>query len=129
MNVELYAGREQTEVKHRILERYLSAFAPIVGNWAADIAYIDCLAGPWESRGEFLEDTSFARSIEALREAKKALAARGKNPSFRCLLIENDPENFKRLNAFASSVKDIEITAEPWDFANHIDDVVRFAME
>jgi three-Cys-motif partner protein len=129
MNVELYAGREQTEVKHRILERYLSAFAPIVGNWAADIAYIDCLAGPWEARGKFLEDTSFTRSISVLREAKKALVGRGKTPSFRCLLVENDPENFKRLSAFVSTVKDIEVTAKPWDFADHIDDVVRFATE
>src|SRR5579884_3671087 len=100
MNAELYAGREQTEVKHRILERYLSAFAPIVGNWAADVAYIDCLAGPWEAQGEFLEDTSFARSINVLRDVKRSLAVRGKTPSFRCLLIEKDPENFKRLNEF-----------------------------
>ncbi len=129
MNAELYAGREQTEVKHRILERYLSAFAPIVGNWAADVAYIDCLAGPWEAQGEFLEDTSFARSINVLRDVKRSLAVRGKTPSFRCLLIEKDPENFKRLNEFASAEKDIEITAKPWDFSDHINDVIRFATE
>ena len=127
MNVHLYEGREQTEVKHRILERYLSAFAPIVGNWAADIAYVDCLAGPWEARGEHLEDTSFSRSINVLKAAKASLQMRGKRPSFRCLLVENDRENFKRLNDYASKVADIEVTAKQWDFSDHINDIVHFA--
>ena len=129
MTIDLYAGREQTEVKHRILERYLSAFAPIVGHWAADIAYVDCLAGPWESRGEQLEDTSFARSISVLRTARSILAMRGKKPTFRCLLVENDPVNFKRLDTFASSITDIEIKAKRWDFSDHIADIVQFATE
>lgn len=129
MNDQLYVGREQTEVKHKILERYLSAFAPIVGNWAADIAYVDCLAGPWEARGQHLEDTSFARAISVLGAAKSALRSRGKTPSFRCLLVENDPENFKQLDAFANTVSDIEVTTKHWDFSDHVNDIVRFARE
>jgi len=127
MYVQLYEGREQTEVKHKILERYLSAFAPIVGTWAADVTYVDCLAGPWEARGEHLEDTSFARAIKVLREAKSALQLRGKTPSFRCLLVENNPDNFQRLSEFTRTVTDIEVTAKQWDFSRHIDDIVRFA--
>jgi hypothetical protein len=47
-----YEDREQTEVKHKVLSRYLSALIPIVGDWASDIAYIDCLAGPWGEEQE-----------------------------------------------------------------------------
>ncbi len=129
MKVQLYEGREQTEVKHRILERYLSAFAPIVGTWANDIAYVDCLAGPWEARGEHLEDTSFARAIAVLKHAKATLHSRGKQPSFRCLLIEKDDNKFKKLDAFGSSVTEIEVSAKHWDFSGHINDIVRYANE
>ena len=58
-----YEDREQTAVKHKVLTRYLSGFVPIVGAWASDIAYIDCLAGPWRSADPALKDTSFARAI------------------------------------------------------------------
>lgn len=127
MREELYQGREQTEVKHRILERYLSAFVPIVGAWASDIAYVDCLAGPWEARGENLEDTSFSRSIEVLRKAKAGLAFRGKSPSLRCLLVEGDRERFQRLSAFARTVTDIEVTTRNWDFEYGVSNIVSFA--
>src|SRR6266481_57657 len=125
----LYEGREQTQVKHKILERYLSAFAPIVGTWAADIAYVDCLAGPWEARGDHLEDTSFSTAINVLKTAKAGFSLRPKPPSFRCLLIENDPQKFLRLNAFAQSVTGIETTASQWDFSQYIDDIVTFAKQ
>lgn len=129
MNEELYEGREQTEVKHKILERYLSAFAPIVGNWAADIVYVDCLAGPWEARGANLEDTSFSRSINVLRGAKDLLAGRGKHPSFRCLLIEDKLESFNQLNDFAIRTKDIDVTAKQWDFSRYVDQIIGFVKE
>jgi three-Cys-motif partner protein len=129
MKVQLYEGREQTEVKHKILERYLSAFAPIVGSWAADIAYVDCLAGPWEARGKYLEDTSFSRAINVLRAAKATLQLRGKIPSFRCLLVENNADNFKQLNEFAHTITDIAVTAKQWDFSTHINEIVLFAKE
>src|SRR6266567_6778594 len=129
MKVQLYEGREQTEVKHKILERYLSAFAPIVGTWADEITYIDCLAGPWEARGEHLEDTSFSRAINVLREAKATLQSRGKHPSFRCLLIEEDLESFTQLNTFASAITDIDVIAKQWDFSVHINDIVSFARQ
>lgn len=129
MASSLYEDREQTEVKHKILERYLSAFAPIVGSWAVDIAYIDCLAGPWKSVGENLEDTSFSRAIKVLRDAKASLSSRGKHPSMRCLLIDNNPQSFAELQQFASSTSDIQITAKRWDFSQHVSDIVRYVEE
>lgn len=122
-----YEDREQTAVKHQVLTRYLSAFVPIVGSWASDIAYIDGLAGPWESVDANLRDTSFARAIEVLRSTRTVLAGRGKSPNMRCLFIDRDPVAFSQLKQYCDKVSDIEVNPQNWDFTTHIDDVVRFA--
>lgn len=124
-----YEDREQTAVKHEILERYLSAFVPIVGDWAADIAYIDCLAGPWESTNPDFRDTSFGRAISVLRSTRQILKGRGKSPTMRCLFIEKDSRAFQRLKQYCDKITDIEVTAKQWDFSQHVQDVVRFAKE
>src|SRR5258708_38142229 len=102
-----YEDREQTAVKHQVLTRYLSAFAPIVGSWASDITYIDCLAGPWESADATLRDTSFARAVEGLRSTRVVLADRGKFPRMRCLFLESDPAAFSQLKQYCDGVGDI----------------------
>jgi len=56
----LYEGREQTLVKHFVLNAYLERFAHIIGFWADTITYVDCFSGPWRSRSPDLRDTSFA---------------------------------------------------------------------
>src|SRR5882762_2410270 len=99
-----YEDREQTAVKHQVLARYLSAFVPIVGNWASNIDYVDCLAGPWKSVDPSLKDTSFARAIEILRSTRRVLDDRGKNPSMRCLLIEKDSDAFSRLKQYCDGI-------------------------
>src|SRR5260370_15204872 len=124
-----YEDREQTAVKHQVLTRYLSAFVPIVGNWASNIVYIDCLAGPWKSADPNLKDTSFARAIEVLRSTRSVLDARGKTPNMRCLLVERDPEAFEKLERYCDGVSDIEVTGRNWDFTAHMADIVRFAQE
>jgi len=129
MKQSFYEDREQTEVKHRILERYLSAFIPIVGNWASDLAYIDCLAGPWRAVDPDLKDTSFARAVNVLRATRKILADRGKFPTIRCLLIEKESEPFRKLKQFSDEIHDVEVTTRKWDFTTHIQDVVRFAKQ
>jgi three-Cys-motif partner protein len=127
MNPSPYEDREQTEVKHQILQKYLSAFVPIVGDWASDIAYIDCLAGPWRSVDPDLKDTSFSRAVEVLRSTRKILAARGKDPTMRCLFIEKELGPFRQLKKFCDGIKDVEVIPENWDFTTHIADVVKFA--
>src|SRR5271157_4692899 len=109
-----YEDREQTQVKHRILERYLEAFIPIVGDWAPDISYIDCCAGPWESADPNLSDTSFARAIKVIRATKRVLTERGKNPAIRCLFIERNPSVFRLLEQYCDGIKDVDVRAENW---------------
>jgi three-Cys-motif partner protein len=124
-----YEDREQTAVKHEILARYLSAFVPIVGDWASDITYIDCLAGPWESSDTNFGDTSFGRAIDVLRSTRSVLEKRGKSPTIRCLLIEKNPSAFAKLKIYSDRISDIEVTAKNWDLAEHVQDVIKFAKE
>jgi three-Cys-motif partner protein len=126
MNSEFYEDREQTQVKHQILARYLSAFVPIVGAWASDIVYIDCLAGPWKETDPNMKDTSFSRAIEVLRDTRKVLQARGRNPTMRCLLIEKDPQSYRKLKAFCDAINDLEVAPRNWDFTAHAADIIRF---
>ena len=126
MNSEFYEDREQTQVKHQILVRYLSALVPIVGTWASDIVYIDCLAGPWKETDPNMRDTSFSRAIEVLRDTRRVLQARGQNPTMRCLLIEKDPQSFRKLKGFCDTINDLEVTPRNWDFTAHTGDITHF---
>lgn len=63
-NGELYTGREQTLVKHFILQKYLERFAYIVGSHWDTLTYVDCFSGPWNARSEKFEDSSFAIALK-----------------------------------------------------------------
>jgi len=125
MTNDFYHDREQSQVKHRILERYLQAFSPIIGSKFDEIVYVDCMAGPWESRDQALTDTSFHTALTVLR---KCLVS-GRCKRVRTLLIENDPESYSRLEEYGKAVKDIEVTTMPWDFNDHVQDVADFAKQ
>ena len=125
MNASFYSGREQTLVKHKLLERYLKAAMPILGSWADDLYYIDCLAGPWEAVDPALSDTSFSIALETLRGTKLVLKSRGRNPNMRALFIERDGEKFQRLLSFATSISDIHVEARNWDFTQNVRKIVK----
>jgi three-Cys-motif partner protein len=120
---DFYYDREQTLVKHRVLERYLQAFSPIIGSRYDEIVYVDCMAGPWEAKDEALSDTSFHKALSVLRECRN----RGRCKHVRALLIENDPTRYPLLKAYAERINDLEVVTQPWDFNDHVQDVVNFA--
>jgi three-Cys-motif partner protein len=119
---DFYYDREQTQVKHRVLERYLQAFSPIVGSRYDEIVYVDCMAGPWEAKDQALSDTSFHKALSVLRECRN----RGRCRRVRALLIENDPTRYPLLKAYAERINDIEVVTQKWDFNDHVQDVVNF---
>ena len=55
-----YFGREQSLIKHRILEKYLERFAVIIGSWCDGIIYVDGFSGPWNVQSSKLDDASFS---------------------------------------------------------------------
>lgn len=122
MNDDFYHDREQSQVKHRVLQRYLQAFAPIIGSAYDEIVYVDCMAGPWESRDTALSDTSFDIALTVLRSCKRE----GRCRKVRALLIENNKERYRSLEEYARSISDIEVATRCWDFNDHISDIVSF---
>jgi three-Cys-motif partner protein len=123
---ELYAGREQTLVKHFILRKYLERFARIVGTFADSITYVDCFAGPWNVRSDDLKDSSFSIALEELRKARTTLENKGRRLQIRCMFLENDPEAYARLEEFARTVRDAEVRTKNEELANSIDDILQF---
>jgi three-Cys-motif partner protein len=131
---ELYAGREQTLVKHYIHERYLERFAHIVGSAWNSITYIDCFSGPWNARSERLEDSSFAMAVAQLKAAREHVAdlrqSRGRPPlELRCFFLEKNPTAFAKLSEFARGISDATIATRNSTLEESIDALLAFVHE
>ncbi len=125
-NGELYAGREQTLVKHIILQKYLERFAYIVGSRWDVLTYVDCFSGPWNARSDKFEDSSFAIALKELRNAKDALAKRGRNVQLRCFFLEKDRAPYAKLKEFADSVTDAKIETRNAPLEESIPEITEF---
>jgi hypothetical protein len=58
-----YKGREQSYVKHLLLERYFEALVYKTASAYPHIVYVDGFAGPWQNSNEQFEDTSFGIAL------------------------------------------------------------------
>ncbi len=125
----LYVAREQTLVKHFILQKYLERFAHIVGGFADALTYVDCFSGPWNVRSQELKDSSFAIALNELRKARQTLAARGRTLKLRCFFLEKEPEPYSKLKQFADQQNDAEIETRNCDLESAINDIVKFARQ
>jgi three-Cys-motif partner protein len=127
MNDE-YTEREQSEIKHFALQKYLEAATRIIGSKWSGFSYVDCCAGPWESRSSEYDDTSFGIAIKVLKESNGSLRNRGKFPHFRALLIEKRLRPYSKLAAFAQGVSDgnVKVEACNQDFRQHTSDIIKF---
>lgn len=126
-NVELYAGREQTQVKHFILQKYLERFAYKVGSHWDALTYVDCFSGPWNARSEVFEDSSFAIAWKQLRNARETLAAqRCRQVRLRCFFLEKNRVAYARLKEFADSVTDAKIETRNATLEESIPDITDF---
>src|SRR3954464_13883672 len=121
-----YEGREQTLVKHVVLEKYLERFAMVVGTWADTINYVDGFSGPWNLRSEDFADSSFAIALRVLRAAREALRARGRSLKLRCFFIEASPKSYERLDQFARETSDAEVVTKNSEFIDAIPDIQAF---
>lgn len=122
-----YFGREQTAVKHRILERYLTPLPLIVGRGLVrDVTFVDCCSGPWNTITEDLSDSSFGIAVRQLQLARETLAREGHAVSFRCLFVERDRTAYARLEKFCQSVSAIEVHPLLGDFTEQIPEILKF---
>jgi len=124
---ELYAGREQTLVKHYILREYISRFAHIVGSAWNAITYVDCFSGPWNAQSGDLQDSSFSIALGELRKARDHLRqGLGKDFALRCFFLEKSADAYQHLEQFARSVKDAEIATKNAALEDAVDDILSF---
>ena len=125
----LYEGREQSWVKHEILKDYLLRLALIVGRHSDSITYIDGFSGPWNARGDKLEDASFSIALRMLRQARDQLLTQKQTVKLRCYFIEEDAAAFAQLDEFAKGITDAEVVARNCEFESAIPDIVKFVRD
>ena len=129
-NGDLYVDREQTLVKHIILENYLKRFAIIVGSHWDTLTYIDCFSGPWNVQSDDFKDSSFAIAIEQLRKARDVHRKRtGKTIKLRCFFLEKTPSAYAKLKQFADQINDVIIETKNKKLENAIQDILKFVQE
>ncbi len=129
-NGDLYAGREQTLVKHAILRNYLERFAVIVGFYWDTLTYVDCFSGPWNVQSESLEDSSFAIAIEQLRKAREFHQGKtGRVLKLRCFFLEKKRSAYNKLKQFTDAIVDIEIVSKNKSLEDAVGDVLSFVNE
>jgi three-Cys-motif partner protein len=126
-NGDFYIDREQTQVKHIILESYLERFAIIVGSRWDTITYVDCFSGPWKVKSEKFEDSSFAIALEQLRKARDIHKKQtGKTLKLRCFFLEKTPSAYAKLKQFADQQDDVKIETKNKKLENAIQDILNF---
>jgi len=116
-----YEGREQTYLKHLVLERYLERVAYNIASFRSEIVYVDPFSGPWKSGSHDHSDTSFMIAIETLRKVREGLT---KPFGFRCFFVES--ENCENLQRAVAAVDDVQIETRRGTFEEHIGDIVSF---
>jgi len=95
-----YQGREQTFVKHFVLEHHLEKLVYKVGWYGHGINYIDGFAGPWKHEDEDLRDTSPFIALDKLMACRASLIAKGRKAiDVRCLFIEGNPQSYDLIHA------------------------------
>ncbi|MGY4412758.1 three-Cys-motif partner protein [Bradyrhizobium sp. LB7.1] len=124
VSIDDYKGREQSYVKHVLLEQYLEALVHKTASAYPQIVYIDGFAGPWQSANENHEDTSFGIALRALRRAKASWRAIGRDVKMTAILVERSPTAFKELEQLPPKFPDIEIIPLKGDFISLIQTIL-----
>ena len=102
---EYQDGREQTWFKHQVLKHYLRAWSQKLASVSrlgrrVRLWYVDCFAGPWESRTEDRADTSVAIGIGALEEALETWAESPAKVEAAAIFVEKEPAAAARLREY-----------------------------
>jgi len=120
--VALYKEREQTYVKHFILENYLQELAIRIGFFQSDFVYVDCFSGPWKNNDavEF-HDTSIRIALDKLNYVAKVLKERRRHPRMKAIFVEENPSAFRTLTAALARHRDaVDAIAFPGTFEENI---------
>ena len=102
---EYQDGREQTFFKHAVLRHYLRAWSHKLGSISQTgrrvrLWYVDCFAGPWESKAEDRADTSVSIGMNALEEALSTWADAPAKVDAGAIVVEAKPKSAAKLREF-----------------------------
>lgn len=117
-----YEGREQTYLKHRVLEEYLRPWAHKLGSFArykpTKLWYVDCFAGPWKSADDELKDTSVAIGLAELRNAANTWREQGGHKvDLGAIFVEKNEKSFAALSKYLETHSEgIDVVAIPGEF-------------
>jgi three-Cys-motif partner protein len=121
-----YYEREQTKIKHLVLEKYLERFAHIVGKWSEGILYIDGFSGPWNTASDDYQDSSFAIALRRLRAARETVRkVHKKDLRIECVFLEKDARAYEKLKKFSLQQSDVKISPLNLPFEEAIPELVR----
>lgn len=107
---ESYLGREQTWLKHRVLQEYVTswAFKRLSSDGAeVHLWYVDCFAGPWESKDLQRQDTSIAIGLKSLNAAADSWKGQERAVRLHAAFIEKDSDAFRKLKDFVQEAKGV----------------------
>lgn len=123
-----YHGREQSFLKHRVLREYLVAWAHKLGSIArrrkTRLWFVDCFAGPWQSKDQELADTSISIGLRALEDAAASWQRMGFSIDVSAIFVEPDPDAYQRLRSFLSQrAGNVETFPFEGEFGDHVADI------
>lgn len=128
---ENYKGREQSYVKHLVLQRYLQRLTYKVGlglrRSKIILTYIDGFSGPWNEQTNDFADTSFQIAMNEFRAVQQELTAHNIKLVLRCLFVEKDLKAFSRLKDHVNNIPDIQFKLINGEFENNIESVCEYA--
>ncbi|MDA9389891.1 hypothetical protein WN73_03925 [Bradyrhizobium sp. CCBAU 45394] len=125
VSISHYSGREQSYVKHVLLEQYLDALVHKTASAYPHIVYVDGFAGPWQSSSEQFQDTSFGIALQALRRAKSTWKAAAREVKMSAILVEKDPAAFAHLEALPPKFPDVSVVPLNGSFVTLIPTILR----
>ncbi len=126
---DAYRGREQSLLKHVALRGYVQAWAMKLASAGqhrpVTLWYIDCFAGPWQSRDQDQRDTSVAIGLQALNDAVRFwVEERGARVTAKAVFVEKSKKSFASLESFVGeNAGVVEPVCLQGKFEDHVADI------
>jgi three-Cys-motif partner protein len=121
-----YKGREQTYLKHYVLEQYLETVTFHIGYAQNEFVYVDCFSGPWHHESDDLADTSIRIALGKLNFVRDALASQKRYPTIRAIFIEKDADSFVALQRTLETHRgSVHTTALTGTFEDNVSEILK----
>ncbi len=109
--------KEWSEIKHRLLEKYLQPYCYKLGSWNNELFYIDGFAGP----GTYKKDKRKGSPLIAIEWAKQFYEEERKF-SLKCIFVEYDKTYYKELKNHTIELENVGLV---YPFHGKFEDKIR----